>query len=174
MDQQMTEAGYLGINALGTIVAAIGATPGHAIIPDQWKNDFSIIGNALQAAGNTGEVGFSTGLDAVGDGTQALGNSLVIHGLITQKDGLRTIMIGNWLQALGGTLTLQAPLVDEERDWATILSIIGNLLQIAGNSLQAASVALQRTGKTNADQINLAGGWVQALGASLSYLSATT
>ncbi|WP_353948690.1 hypothetical protein ABNN70_02650 [Sporolactobacillus sp. Y61] len=57
MDQQMTEAGYLGINALGTIVAAIGATPGHAIIPDQWKNDFSIIGNALQAAGNTGKSG---------------------------------------------------------------------------------------------------------------------
>ncbi|WP_353948691.1 hypothetical protein ABNN70_02655 [Sporolactobacillus sp. Y61] len=103
-----------------------------------------------------------------------MGNSLVIHGLITQKDGPRTVMIGNWLQALGGTLSLQALLVDEERDWATILTIIGNLLQIAGNSLQAASVALQRTGKTNADQINLAGGWVQALGASLSYLSATT
>jgi hypothetical protein len=177
MNEQMQETEYALTNALGTIVAAIGATP-DITIPENIKNGLGITGNALQAAGSALDANISDGLDAIGDGSQAFGNSLVIYGSIAEcsdEENLRTIMIGNWLQALGGSLSLNSALVSEERNRAVTLSIIGNLLQIAGNSLQAVSTIFQlkqTVDETKSDQINTTGSWVQAIGASLSFLAA--
>jgi hypothetical protein len=177
MNEQMQETEYALINALGTIVAAIGATPG-ITIPENIKNGLGITGNAFQAAGSALDANISDGLDAIGGGTQAFGNSLVIYGSIAEcsdEENLRTIMIGNSLQALGGSLSLNSALVSEERNRAVALSIIGNLLQIAGNSLQAVSTIFQlkqTVDETKSDQINTTGSWVQAIGASLSFLAA--
>ncbi|SFG90558.1 DUF6944 family repetitive protein [Sporolactobacillus nakayamae] len=177
MNEQMLEAEYTLINALGTISAAISATPSVAV-PEHLKNGLGITGNTLQAAGSALDATINDGLDAIGGGTQAFGNSLVIYGLIAQcsdEENLRTITIGNSLQALGGSLSLYSDLESEERNRAVALSIIGNLLQIAGNSLQAVSTIFQlnqTVAETKSDQINTTGSWVQALGASLSFLAA--
>lgn len=177
MNEQMQEADYALINALGTIVAAIGATP-DLMIPENLKDGFGVTGNALQAAGSALDANISDGLDAIGGGTQAFGNSLVIYGAIAQdpdKENLRTIIIGNSLQAIGGSLSLHSDLISTERNRAIALSIIGNLLQIAGNSLQAVSNIFQlnqTADETKSDQINFTGSWVQAVGASLSFLAA--
>ncbi|MFT8323428.1 MAG: hypothetical protein ABF649_21435 [Bacillus sp. (in: firmicutes)] len=177
MNEQMQEAEYALINALGTIVAAIGATP-DLTIPDNLKDGLGITGNALQAAGSALDANISDGLDAIGGGTQAFGNSLVIYGSIAQcsdEENLRAIIIGNSLQALGGSLSLHSGLISAERNRAVALSVIGNLLQIAGNSLQAVSTIFQLNQTVDdkkSGQINFTGSWVQAVGASLSFLAA--
>ncbi|BBO00256.1 DUF6944 family repetitive protein [Sporolactobacillus terrae] len=177
MDEQIRAVDYAFINALGTISAAIGATPS-ITLPEEIKNGLDVVGNALQATGNGLDANISEGLDAVGGTMQSFGNGLVIYGDIAaqpQHDNLRTTTIGNMLQALGGSLSLQSDLETEERNRATALSIIGNLLQIAGNSLQAVSTILQinqAADEAKTDQVNATGSWVQATGASLSFLAA--
>ncbi|MCO7125525.1 hypothetical protein NIE88_07040 [Sporolactobacillus shoreicorticis] len=176
MNGQIQEAEYALINALGTIVAAVGATP-NVTIPEQLKGELGIIGNALQAAGSALDANKSDGLDAIGDGTQAFGNSLVIYGAIAhgpEENGIRATLNGNWLQALGGSLSLHSNLVSEERNRSVALSVIGNLLQIAGNSLQGASSILrlnQTADETKSERIDTTGSWVQAIGAVLSFLA---
>ncbi|MCL1631350.1 hypothetical protein M3N64_05215 [Sporolactobacillus sp. CPB3-1] len=176
MSRQTDEAAYALINAAGTIIAAIGATP-QIMLSTAAKNGLSIVGNALQAAGNALDAEISEGMDAFGGTTQALGNSLVIYGSLINgnvPNSLRPIIIGNSLQALGGSLSLQSDLESADRNRAAALSVTGNLLQIAGNTLQAVATIFQLNHSFSTDRaqkIDFAGSWVQALGALLCFLA---
>ncbi|MFT8316998.1 MAG: hypothetical protein ABF651_01850 [Sporolactobacillus sp.] len=87
----------------------------------------------------------------------------------------RTIITGNWLQALGGSLSLQSTLETKDYNLGQALAVLGDLLQIIGNSLQALSGAYQLRevmDSEETDTINFSGSWIQAVGAVLSFLSA--
>ncbi|RYL97008.1 hypothetical protein EWH99_13580 [Sporolactobacillus sp. THM7-7] len=169
------EAEYALINAIGTVIAAIGATP-RLSIPDNVSNGMDIVGNMFQAAGNALDADISENLDALGGGTQAFGNSLIIYGSlapIAEKDSVRVIMIGNGLQALGNSLSLHSNLISDERNQEIALSIVGNLLQMMGNSLQALSTIFQliKLDETKSEPINTTGSWLQAIGAVLEFIA---
>lgn len=162
--------------SIGTILAAVGNTPSTPI-PENTRIGLDITGNTLQATGNSleAEVHEEGSLKRLGKEIQAFGNVTVVAGLIEtfkENTNLKLIITGNWIQALGGTVS-----AGEEIDSPTpnspakAISIVGNMLQATGNSLQALAGTYEL--KTNGDYSFLMalGSWIQAVGAVLSTLS---
>lgn len=154
------------IQAIGTVISAIGNTPSNKI-PSSLATDLDIIGNVLQATGNglAADTEEDLSLNKVGSQIQAAGNSTVLIGLLFPLSSKRKIILnnqGNLLQALGSSAALG--------DDTEVFAILGNLLQAIGNSMQAIAGGQELRGR-NADELNAIGNWIQAIGAILSALA---
>lgn len=148
--------------ALGTIIAAISATPSFAWTKEQ-EMSLSLWGNTLQATGNglAADDRESSSIGQVASVVSASGNITVINGILNENSRkIRTIQ-GNQLQALGASVALSEGV--EKKDHTLI---IGNGLQAIGNVLQAEGARLSR------DDWTLVGSWIQATGATLIYIAA--
>src|SRR5690606_15923675 len=128
------------IQATGTVLAALGATPS---LPagEQTKTNLSLIGNVKQAMGNAllADTEKTVNFIKIGEELQAAGNSTVVAGILlpVQEETKTTFIIqGNLLQSLGN-LTALADLLPEEKSFSRLLHICASLLQAIGNSLQA-------------------------------------
>ncbi|KIL53056.1 DUF6944 family repetitive protein [Jeotgalibacillus campisalis] len=181
MDNQFKEVFGAAIAAIGTIISAVGSTPSIPI-PDQSQDDLNLWGNVLQATGNALEADGQEGpsLEKTGNEIQAAGNITVIAGLVQVSDETnnnKLVITGNWIQALGGLVSLADEVSDGSAPGQTE-AIIGNLLQAIGNSMQAVSgvYELRNSGSSSAaeivyyQQIGVYGSWIQAVGSVLSFL----
>jgi len=155
------------IEAIGTIVAAIGNTPSTTFSQSTLK-DFRLIGNVLQACGSallaeTGELL----LDIVGDKLQALGNITVVAAILdsNEQSSQRLSTQGNLLQILGGGVS-----INTQTNLSLIQTIdnIGNIIQVIGNTIQV----LANTNTEEGIIMNTTGSWVQAVGAVITALAA--
>lgn len=161
------------VQAVGTVLSAIGNTPNKYVSEDTLKN-IDIIGNELQATGNALEadtIDDPFNLTKIGNQIQSIGNLTVMTGLIIDFNEVTKQELnirGNLLQALGGSAAV-ADSLDEERTLDELLSIYGNALQVIGNSLQAISGILELNNEDSGD-LNVAGSWIQAIGSVLSAL----
>lgn len=83
MDNQMKRLYGSWIQAIGTMISAIGSTPSNRINKDL-HNDLNLWGNVLQGTGNAlsadGEEEMS--LEKLGNQIQSIGNSSVIAGMM--------------------------------------------------------------------------------------------
>lgn len=161
------------IQAAGTVLAALGATPS---LPagEQTKTNLSLIGNVKQAMGNAllADTEKTVNFIKIGEELQAAGNSTVVAGILlpVQEETKTTFIIqGNLLQSLG-KLTALADLLPEEKSFSRLLHICASLLQAIGNSLQALSGKMGQNGQQT---VNFAGSWIQATGAVLEALVQT-
>ena len=127
------------IVAIGTISAAIGASPLN-FIKSNLRENLTLHGNVLQAGGNALQAeGQGDILRKVGKEFQAIGNTVVITGLVIYSKGetaQKLFIAGNWIQALGGFINVGHGL-ELNPFPGHVENIIGNLLQATGNSLQA-------------------------------------
>ena len=183
MDNQTKRIFGAGISALGTVVAAIGSTP--TIIESiQLRRDISLVGNILQASGNSLQADAEEGLpfEKVGNEIQAVGNTTVAAGIVLnveEETETRLIITGNWIQALGGATAI-GELLEEDPSASLPFHVIGNILQVIGNSMQALSGGIELVGDGQAasnpnevdDRITLEvnGSWIQAVGSFLTFL----
>lgn len=204
MDNQFKQFVGSWIQAIGTVIAAIGSTPSH-IINEEHRNNLSLWGNVLQAVGNSliadGQETIS--LNKLGNEVQAVGNTTVVGGmLIDFKEETKQLLIikGNWLQALGGGMSV-SDAIEEEATPKKSLNIIGNLLQVIGNSLQALGgtyelennkekekhkekqlnqtnyypsyYSREDTNHKDGELLDISGSWIQAVGSVISAIVQT-
>ncbi|MCM2591357.1 hypothetical protein Q0N12_12970 [Rossellomorea marisflavi] len=179
------------VTAVGTVIAAVGATP-FRVLSKPFRLDLSVIGNVMQGVGNGIEADtqepFSLG--RIGNEIQSLGNSTVVAGLIINFDDetkQKLVITGNWFQALGGTAALGPEFSEPDPDLNDGLSIIGNILQVTGNSLQAIN-GIENLKKSRIQKklqypddgddddgsfrtFDVVGSWIQATGAVISLIS---
>jgi hypothetical protein len=161
------------IQAIGTVLSAIGNTPSKTL-PEDTLDNIDIVGNELQATGNALEadaIADPASLTKIGNQIQSIGNLTVLTGMMMDFNEVteqELIIKGNLLQALGGSAAV-ADSLDEERTLNELLSIYGNGLQVIGNTLQAISGILELNHEDSGD-LNVAGSWIQAVGAVLSAL----
>ncbi len=193
MENQLKELFGAWIQAIGTVMAAVGSTPS---LNEDFQKSLNLWGNALQGTGNAliadAQEGFSLG--KLGDEVEAIGNTIVIAGLLlnyNEEIKKKLEINGNMLQAVGGGIALAEDLVDEPSTIRT-LNIAGNVLQIIGNSLQAKG-GIQEL-KSNAEKedrfkgykennefqeithiqsLAINGSWIQAVGSVLSAIAQT-
>lgn len=163
------------VQAIGTILAAIGSTPLENI-PPPILNSLNLIGNVMQGTGNAiiADTITPPSLDKLGNQIQAIGNSTVVTGiLIDFDDKIKQILDidGNWLQALGGGVSL-ADALGGEVSASALYSIYGNSLQAIGNSLQAIS-GIKELNNEEATNLNVVGSWIQAVGSVISAIGQT-
>lgn len=164
------------IQAIGTIVAAVGDTPSETR-PEEATDSLGLWGNVLQATGNgliadTNEPG---SLDQAGNVIQAAGNSIIVGALILpiNEDFEQTLTIkGNLFQAVGGAVSFSED-VKADVNIASIYAFYGDLLQVIGNSMQALAGILDFEVDGHEERLNATGSWIQAIGAVLSALSET-
>ncbi|MBA2173771.1 hypothetical protein H0266_02555 [Halobacillus locisalis] len=143
--------------AIGTVIAAISATPLFAWTTEQEKS-LKLWGNTLQATGNglTADDIDTSSIGQVASVLSSSGNITVIAGIFNENNRkIRTIQ-GNQLQALGASIALSEGVEKNE-----LTLIIGNGLQAIGNALQAEGARLSK------DDWTLLGSWIQAAGATL-------
>jgi hypothetical protein len=161
------------IQAVGTVLSAIGNTPSKSLSDDTLEQ-IDIMGNEMQAAGNALEadaINNPFDLTKIGNQVQSIGNLTVLSGLIIDFNEVTKQELdikGNLLQALGGSAAV-ADSLDEERTLDELLSIYGNALQVIGNSLQAISGIMELNNEDSGD-LNVIGSWIQAVGAVLAAL----
>ena len=178
MGSQFEEIYGSVLQAAGTIEAAVGSTPFPNLTEEQSFN-LLLQGNVLQAAGNglkAGAQGDPLSLEALGDEIQALGNTVVVAGLLLDfEDGItdRLFITGNWLQAQGSLVGI----ADEFDEGSTLSGrsyvIAGGILEAIGNSLQAlGGTYLLRNikSKWNSELLDIIGSWIQAAGSILSLI----
>ncbi|CAH0344144.1 hypothetical protein [Bacillus sp. CECT 9360] len=171
------------IAAIGTISSAIGSTPSHFIDSDL-RNNLNVWGNVLQATGNALEADGQGGvsLEKFGNEIQSVGNVTVVSGLISnfeKETEQRLIISGNWIQALGGLVSLADELEDPTAS-GQLYNIIGNLLQSIGNSLQAIAGIYELENNhvenkgykihENPESLEVSGSWIQAIGSVISLI----
>jgi hypothetical protein len=183
MDNQTKEIFGAWIQAIGTLIAAIGSTPS-INVSEQFHEDLNLWGNVLQAAGNALQADAEEELPLVkiGNEIQAIGNSTVAAGIVInfeQETEQRLIITGNWLQALGGTTTL-GDLLEESHSTSLSFNIVGSILQVIGNSLQAISGGIELLGNDqslknpmglkDSQTLEVSGSWLQAVGSVLTLL----
>jgi hypothetical protein len=161
------------IQAIGTVLSAIGNTPIKSVSEDTLAN-IDIVGNELQATGNALEadaIKDPGNLTKIGNQIQSIGNLTVMSSLMidfNEATKQELNIKGNLLQAFGGSAAV-ADSLDEERTLDELLSIYGNALQVIGNSLQAVSGILELNNEDSGD-LNVIGSWIQVVGSILSAL----
>jgi hypothetical protein len=185
MENQPKELFGSWTQAIGTLIAAIGSTPSNHLNKDALKS-LDLWGNALQATGNAliADAQETNSLNKLGNEVQAIGNTTVIAGMVlafNDETKQKLIINGNWLQALGGGVSLSEDVEQEPSD-VLALNIIGNILQVIGNSLQAIGGIYKlksSLGKDNeysskeGQSLEINGSWIQAIGAVISAISQT-
>lgn len=181
MDNQIKATFGAWIQAIGTVIAAIGGTPSQSIRKELLEH-LDLWGNVLQGTGNALSADAMEGvsLGKIGNEIQAIGNSLVVAGLVLDlknENEKRLIIMGNWFQALGSAAALEEDL-HEEITIVEMYNIIGNLLQSIGNSLQAIGGAYELhedessfKSRFSSQSLSVSGGWIQAVGSVLTLLA---
>ncbi|MGG3574172.1 hypothetical protein ABES25_02130 [Bacillus gobiensis] len=169
--------GLLGswIQAIGTVLSAIGSTPLQGV-DEEFLNNLNLWGNVLQATGNAlmADAQETISLEKIGNEIQAIGNTTVIAGMVIEfdEDTKQVLIIkGNFLQALGGGVSLSDEL-DGRKTLDEVFGIIGNILQIIGNSLQAWG-GIYELKEEDGQSLEVNGSWIQAVGAVLSAIGQT-
>lgn len=146
------------IVAIGTISAAIGASPLN-FIKSNLRENLTLYGNVLQAGGNALQAeGQGDILRKVGKELQAIGNTVVITGLVIYSKGetaQKLFIAGNWIQALGGFINVGHGL-ELNPFPGHVENIIGNILQATGNSLQAIGGTYELESKVNSEETDKA------------------
>ncbi|MEI5907060.1 hypothetical protein WAK64_08320 [Bacillus spongiae] len=160
------------IQAIGTTVAAIGATPSKILSEEQLEG-LSVIGNVGQAVGNAliADTIEEFDLTKAGNEIQSIGNLTVISGIVIDFDEdtkLNLDISGNLLQALGGSAAVSETF-NEDPSVDVLLAIYGDLLQVIGNSLQAIAGIIESKDRDSGN-INEIGSWIQAIGSILAAL----
>jgi hypothetical protein len=164
--KQVIEISGSWIQAVGTILSAIGSSPSFNL-PKEVNKQLRIVGNALQALGNAIQAAGSSTitLETTGNQIQAVGNLTVIYGIVADHPYVKKQefqIAGNWLQALGALLAVFEQLKDVRNEW---LNILGNILQTWGNSLQAIGGIVGLDGDQHlSTDLGVNGSWIQALG----------
>lgn len=171
------------IVAIGTILAAIGASPLN-FIKSNLREDLGLWGNVLQAGGNGLQAVVVQGniIRSIGKEFQAIGNVTVIYGLVIELDkqsAKKIFITGNLIQALGGFINFGHG-IELNPFPGHSENVIGNLLQSIGNSLQAigGKYELEENGNTDKDYIKhtngetliISGSWIQAIGSVFSVI----
>lgn len=154
------------IEAVGTVVTAIGSTPS-AFFTEQTLTDFNIIGNLLEAGGSAiAASAEGTLLNNAGDQLQAIGNLTVVAGIL-EKNAQSSQLLqtqGNLLQVVGVGITINTT------GKLTLLQTIantGNIIQLIGNVMQV----FTNTDTTEGVMVNTTGAWIQAVGAIITALA---
>lgn len=154
------------IEAVGTIVAAIGSTPS-TIFSEQTLTDFNLIGNILEAGGIAIAANNEDSLlTQVGDELQAIGNIVVVAGILTNNEQLGQLLEtqGDLLQIIGGGITINTQgkltLLETIANTGNIIQLIGNVIQVFANTDTQEGVIL-----------NAVGAWTQAVGAVTTALA---
>jgi len=156
------------LEAIGTVLSAIGSTPSN-ILSSSMLNDFNLIGNVLLAVGSSILPENEDNLDQVGNKIGAVGNIITIQGFFVEDQQTSQLLNtqGNLLQALGSGVSLD---LENDQTVNDVLNNIGNVLQIIGNSYQAFSIKYQPNSQ-KAQELNTVGSWIQAVVAVLSALT---
>ncbi|WP_379969084.1 DUF6944 family repetitive protein [Ectobacillus sp. sgz5001026] len=177
MNNQTKEIIGSGIQALGTVTAAVGSTPIFFIKKEELHN-LNIYGNVLQATGNglQADAKELLSLGQLGNQIQAAGNSTVVAGLVIDFEKVTELKLhitGNWLQALGGVVEV-ADAIENDVGLIQSFIIIGNGLQAIGNSLQAIGAIYELETKDDKTGVSLIvkGSWIQAVGSIIAFLGA--
>lgn len=154
------------IEAIGTIVAAIGNTPSKVLSKSMLK-DLRIIGNVLQASGSALVAdNEELLLDIVGDQLQAIGNVTVVAGILASNEQLsqRLLTQGNLLQILGTGVSINT---QENLSFIQTIDNIGNIIQAIGNTIQVFANMSTEEGIN----LNALGVWIQAGGTVITALA---
>jgi hypothetical protein len=191
MENELKELFGAWIQAIGTVMAAVGSTPS---LDSDIQESLNLWGNALQGTGNAliadAEEGFSLG--KLGNEVQAIGNTIVIAGIllhVKEETKQKLDINGNFLQAVGGGIALPDDLLDDPSTIRT-LNIAGNVLQIIGNSMQAYGGIEELKSKrgngdkfkgyeesnksqdiSHSDSLAINGSWIQAVGSMISAIA---
>lgn len=154
------------IEAIGTILAAIGNTPS-TIFSQSTLTNFRLIGNALQAAGSALVAeNEELLLDIVGDQLQAIGNITVIASILNENPQTSQLLgtQGNLLQLLGAGVSINT---QENLSFIQNIDNIGNIIQAIGNAIQV----LANTNTEEGITMNAVGSWVQAVGTVITAIA---
>ncbi|WP_090830644.1 MULTISPECIES: hypothetical protein [unclassified Bacillus (in: firmicutes)] len=185
MDDQNKEFVGSWIQAIGTVTAAVGATPFKRLSED-FRENLSLWGNLLQGTGNAlvaDSISEPT-LDKRGNQIQSIGNTTVVASIIIDFDSKTKQELeikGNLMQALGGGASLGEELQNLSETGLTY-DIVGNYLQVIGNSMQAIGGRKQlnkseklsyREVKFDGDSLQINGSWIQAVGSVIAALGVT-
>lgn len=154
------------IEAIGTIISAIGSTPS-TVFTQQTLTDFNIIGNILEAGGSAIVAETEDAmLDRAGGQISAIGNLAVVAGILSKNEqsGQLLQQQGNLLQVVGVGITINT------EGKLTLLQTIantGNIIQLIGNVIEVFADS-----DTNEGEVMTAvGAWIQALGAVITALA---
>lgn len=154
------------IEAVGTIVSAIGSTPS-TVFTDQTLNDFNIIGNILEAGGSAIVAeAENTLLDRVGGQISAIGNLAVVAGILSENEqsGQLLEQQGNLLQVVGVGITINTEgkltLLQNIANTGNIIQLIGNVIEVFADS-----------DTSEGEVMNAVGAWIQAVGAVITALA---
>ena len=154
------------IEAIGTIVAAIGNTPS-TIFSKSTLKDFRLIGNVLQACGSAlAAENEQLLLDIVGDELQAIGNITVVASILdpNEQSSQRLSTQGNLLQILGSGVSINT---QGNLSFIQTIDNIGNIIQLIGNTIQV----LANTNTEEGIIMNATGSWIQAVGTVITALA---
>lgn len=179
VDNQIKELFGSWVQANGTFIAAVGATPS-SILTDQQLNNLSLIGNGLQAIGNAliADTIEQFNLEKIGNELQAIGNSTVVSGMVLPVDDITSqelVIKGNGLQALGGCSAIGDGFFAQLDEPGEAINVISNLLLGIGNSLQAiGGIEQLRSGNEEDGEVEqVLGSWIQTVGSVLGALEVT-
>lgn len=165
-DTNITAIAGNWIVAIGTLVSAIGSTPS-TIFTQQTLDDFTIIGNILEAGGSAlvSETE-DTLLDTIGDQLQAIGNIAVVAGILSENEQSGQLLEkqGNLLQVVGLGLVINT---DGKLTLLQTIANTGNIIQLIGNVIEVFADTETKEGEV----MNAVGAWVQVVGAVITALA---
>ncbi|MER1986744.1 MAG: hypothetical protein ABS949_16200 [Solibacillus sp.] len=154
------------IEAVGTIISAIGSTPS-TIFSEQTLTDFNLIGNILEAGGIAIAAKTEDSLlNNVGDELQAIGNIVVVASILTNNEQLSQQLEtqGDLLQVVGTGITINTQgkltLLETIANTGNIIQLIGNVIQVFANTDTQEGIIM-----------NAVGAWTQAVGAVTTALA---
>ncbi|MEK4522013.1 hypothetical protein MKX96_10345 [Psychrobacillus sp. FSL W7-1493] len=153
------------IEAIGTVLSAIGSTPSH-VLSDAMLNDLNVIGLALQAIGSSLIPQNQDYLFIVGSQLEAIGNLVSLQAEFIENENVSSVLgsQGDLIEAVGGALTID---FTGNQSIQNALNNLGDVIQVVGAAYQALSVRYPPNSLKN-QEINTVGSWIQAVGAVLS------
>jgi len=161
--------------AIGTVLSAFSATPS-LINNKKIQNDLSLIGNAMQATGSAVVADMEEGLSfsKIGNQLQSVGSAVALGGLILPVGDKTEDLLnfqGNLLQALGSAVVIPDIFKSNHVTVEDVLNFQAALLQTIGSAMQGLAVKIENAEKKQ--WVNLAGAWIQTVGAVLAALLLT-
>lgn len=165
-DSNITAIAGNWIEAIGTVITAIGSTPS-TIFTQQTLTDFNIIGNILEAGGTAiAAESEDSLLNSVGDQLQAIGNLAVVAGILGNNEQSSQLleMQGNLLQVVGIGVTINT---QGQQTLLQTISNTGNIIQLIGTVIQV----FANTDTQEGIEMNAIGAWIQVVGAVITALA---
>lgn len=164
----------LTIEAIGTILSAIGNTP-IPFLSQSLLYDIDNIGDILQVTGTGIQIDDERvlSLNKIGNIVIASGNleEIAANFLFARGSALQQLLLqqGNAVQVVGTGLALVYS-YEQTPNLANLYGLYANLLQIVGLSLQVLAGTLP-SNSTESTVTNTIGNWIQAGGANLAVVS---